>query len=112
MTTTVRPWGNYRILDQGPITCVKILRIHPKKQLSLQTHKLRDEIWFPTTTGLQAIIGEDLIDLAPFERYEIPAGTKHRLINPTNVTLEVIELMLGVYNEEDIERLEDDFGRS
>lgn len=107
-----RPWGNYRILDQGEITCVKVLRVYPKKQLSLQTHKLRKEVWFPTTTGLQAIIGEELIDLLPFERYEIEAGTPHRLINPTEVTLEVIELMLGVYDEEDIERLEDDFGRA
>lgn len=109
---TERPWGNYRILEQGEVTCVKILRVYPKKQLSLQTHKLRDEIWFPTTRGLQAVIGDELIDLQPFERYEIPAGTQHRLINPTDLTLEVIELMLGVYDEEDIERLEDDFGRS
>ena len=109
---TERAWGNYRILEQGEVTCVKILRVYPKKRLSLQTHKYRDEIWFPTTRGLQAVIGEDLIDLLPFERYEIPAGTKHRLINPTDVTLEVIELMLGSYDEDDIERLEDDFGRS
>jgi mannose-1-phosphate guanylyltransferase/mannose-6-phosphate isomerase len=111
MNTILKPWGNYRVLDQSNVTCVKILRVNPKSRLSLQTHKKRSEIWFPTTNGLRARIGDKLIDLKMFERYEIAPGVKHRLINPTNNPLELIELMLGEYDEEDIERLEDDYER-
>lgn len=105
-----RAWGSYQLLGTDPVA-VKILTVNPNSRLSLQTHEHRAEVWYALQPGLQAIIGDRLIMLEPLTRYRIEQGQQHRLINPTPDPLQVVELMYGVYDEADIFRLQDDYGR-
>lgn len=106
-----RPWGSYQVLGENPV-CVKIITVNPNSRLSLQVHEHRSEIWFALDSGLQAVVGDNLITLEPLQRIRIGQGEKHRLINETNRELRVVELMYGTYDEADIFRLDDDYGRN
>lgn len=106
----LRAWGSFQLLGENPVA-VKLLTVNPNSRLSLQTHDYRAEVWFALQPGLQAVIGERVVNLEPMHRYRISTGEKHRLINPTSTPLQVIELMYGVYDETDIFRLQDDYGR-
>jgi mannose-6-phosphate isomerase-like protein (cupin superfamily) len=110
---TERPWGGYRILSgtAGAPAAVKILTVLPGARLSLQTHQLRSEEWTAVSPGLKAQIGDEIIELTPFYTFRIPVGAVHRIINDTLEVGHVVELLYGVYDEDDIERLEDDYGR-
>ena len=107
-----RPWGWYQVVTESPDSTVKILCVKPGERLSLQTHRKRSETWIPLDDGLEAQIGENLVELFKYHKYEVPVGVKHRLINPKGYAVEVIELISGSYDENDIIRLEDDYGRS
>ena len=96
--------------NDGP-AAVKILTVNPGSRLSLQTHQLRSEEWTAVSPGLKAQIGDEIIELTPFCTYRIPVGTVHRIINDSMEVGHIVELLFGVYDEEDIERLEDDYGR-
>ena len=106
-----KDWGNYQILTQDFPVCVKILTIKPHSRLSLQTHQHRSEVWFALDTGLLAKVNKETIAMQPQERIIVPIGAEHRLSNPTDHTIQVVELMFGRYDEEDIIRLADDYGR-
>lgn len=114
---TERPWGAYRVLadaangGEQPVA-VKILTISAGKRLSLQSHEQRMEEWTPLHPGLQAQIGDTVYDLEPFVTYRVGLGQLHRIINPGNVDGQIVEVMFGHYDEDDIERFEDDFGRA
>lgn len=111
----IRPWGEFLILSDiqtgaAPIA-VKILTINPGQRLSLQTHQLRSEEWTPIDSGLQAQIGEQIIDLIPHQTYRVEVGQRHRIINNSNTVGRIVEVMFGQYLENDIVRLEDDYSR-
>jgi mannose-1-phosphate guanylyltransferase/mannose-6-phosphate isomerase len=106
-----RPWGEYKVLGENPV-CVKIITVKANSRLSLQTHKLRDEVWLALQPGLYAHIGDDVKDMKVLQRLLVERGVKHRIENPTNKPLQLIELMYGEYDEDDICRLEDDYGRN
>ncbi len=107
----IRPWGEYQVLGENPV-CVKVITVNANSRLSLQTHEHRSEIWFALNPGLQAQIGDQIIDLEELKRVKVEQGQQHRLINPTDHPIQVIELMYGVYDENDIFRLDDDYGRN
>lgn len=110
---TERPWGGYRILAGADApAAVKILTINPGSRLSLQTHQLRSEEWTAVSPGLKAQIGDETVELTPFCTFRIPVGTVHRIINDSTEVGHIVEILYGVYDEEDIERLEDDYGRT
>lgn len=108
---TERPWGGYRILAGTDAAAVKILTVNPGARLSLQVHQLRSEEWTPVSPGLKAQVGDEIIELTPFCTYRIPVGAVHRIINDSTEVGHIVEVLFGVYDEEDIERLEDDYGR-
>lgn len=108
--TEQRAWGSYQILGENP-ACVKILTVNPNSRLSLQVHEHRAEVWYALQPGLQAVIGDNLVMLEPLHRYRVSVGQKHRLINPTSEPLQIVELMYGFYDEADIFRIQDDYGR-
>lgn len=109
---TTRPWGWFQVLSEQPVSAVKVLCVNPGERLSLQTHRKRSEIWIPLDNGLEAQIGENLVELAAYNKYVVDVGLQHRLINNTNCAVQVVELIVGVYDETDISRIEDDYGRS
>lgn len=113
-----RPWGGYEVLHEGDGVKVKRIWVNPGKRLSLQRHKHRSEHWF-IVSGFGGVITGDgsLIDsnAAPGFSFDIEPGMVHRAYcNDTSTEPMVfIEVQRGAYLEEDdIERLEDDFGRS
>ena len=107
-----RPWGWYQVLSETSVSAVKILCVKPGERLSLQTHRKRSETWIPLDDGLEAQIGDELVELLAYNKYVVDVGIKHRLINNKGYAVQVIELITGSYDENDISRLEDDYGRS
>lgn len=107
-----RPWGWYQVLSEKPVDAVKVLCVKPGERLSLQTHRMRSETWIPLDSGLMAQIGENLVELVAYNSYTVSVGEKHRLINESDHEVQVIELITGTYHENDISRIEDDYGRS
>ncbi|MDI9609983.1 MAG: mannose-1-phosphate guanylyltransferase/mannose-6-phosphate isomerase [Archaeoglobales archaeon] len=110
--TAYRPWGSYTLLEEGERYKIKRITIKPGKRLSLQRHYHRSEHWVVVKGTARVLFDNKEILLRPGESTFIPAGVLHRLENPGKVDLEVIETQIGEYLEEDdIERIEDDYGR-
>ncbi len=110
--TVTRPWGAYTVLEEGPGFKIKKIEVRPGARLSLQSHKYRSEHWVVVKGQARVVNGDsDLIILANQSTF-IPAGHKHRLENPTEDDLVLIEVQSGEYlGEDDIERYEDSYGR-
>jgi mannose-6-phosphate isomerase-like protein (cupin superfamily) len=108
-----RPWGYYLVLHEDEGYKVKKFVVRPGKRLSLQRHRKRMEHW-------HIVKGEGLVTLEgstfsiPFGlSITIPVGAVHRVENRGDRDLEIVEVQLGSYlGEDDIERIEDDYGRS
>jgi mannose-6-phosphate isomerase len=108
-----RPWGNFTVLSEdAPDHKVKRLVVHPGKRLSYQRHAKRSEHWFIVAgTAVVTLDGVDTT-LHAGESFDIPQEGAHRIANPGDSDLVFIEVQHGTYfGEDDIVRLEDDFGR-
>jgi len=96
-----RPWGYYQVLSDEPDHKVKRIVVFPGKRLSLQRH--------------EAIVtrNDEQLHLRGGESVDIPKGAVHRVMNPGTQNMAFVEVQTGDYfGEDDIERLEDDFGRA
>ncbi|MBT3766563.1 MAG: mannose-1-phosphate guanylyltransferase/mannose-6-phosphate isomerase [Rhodospirillaceae bacterium] len=108
-----RPWGNYKTMDKDEGFQVKRLTVNPGQRLSLQKHQHRTEHWTVVDGIARITIGTSISDVMENNTVLIPAGTVHRLENITSDPLVVIEVQYGSYlGEDDIERLEDDYGQA
>jgi mannose-6-phosphate isomerase-like protein (cupin superfamily) len=108
-----RPWGSFTILDEAADYKVKRIEVFPTKRLSYQKHAHRSEHWFVVRgTAKVTLNGREFL-LKKGEDVNVPVGTAHRVENPDSEELLIfIETQTGDYfGEDDIERLEDDFGR-
>ena len=107
-----RPWGNFISIEKGSTWQVKKLEIKPKASISLQMHKYRSEHWVVVNGVAKVEINGEISFLRKNESTYIPNGSKHRLSNPDEVPLIVIEVQSGSYlGEDDIIRFEDKYGR-
>ena len=109
-----RPWGSFTVLDEGENYKVKRIEVLPEKRLSYQRHSRRAEHWYVVTgTAKVTLNGVDVL-VKTGESVDIGIGDAHRVENPDgSVKLVFIETQTGDYfGEDDIERLQDDFGRS
>jgi len=110
--TSYRPWGQYTVLKDGERYKTKQIVVLPKKRLSLQMHYHRSEHWIVVRGMAKIVVDGKEMFLRNGESTFIPSGLTHRLENPGKMLLEMIEVQIGEYLEEDdIERFEDDFGR-
>jgi mannose-6-phosphate isomerase len=111
--TENRPWGNFTILDEGNGYKVKRIEVFPGKRLSYQKHSRRAEHWFIVSgTAKITLDGKERL-LSGGQSIDIAIGAAHRVENPEDTQLVFIETQTGDYfGEDDIVRLEDDFGRS
>jgi mannose-6-phosphate isomerase len=115
---TERPWGWYESIDESTGLKVKRIGIHPGKQLSLQKHAQRAEHWVVVRgTAVVTLGAQDgslkEITLQIGQHCDIAVGQIHRLANRTEAPVEIVEVQLGHYlGEDDITRLQDDFGRA
>ena len=108
-----RPWGSFTVLDEGEGFKVKRIEVLPTKRLSYQKHARRAEHWFVVEgTAKITLDGAEIIKTAG-EAIDIPLGAAHRVENPGEKLMVFIEVQRGDYlGEDDIVRLEDDFGRN
>lgn len=107
-----RPWGFYEILSEAPNHKVKRITVYPGQRLSYQRHQRRTEHWYVINGRAVVNRGGRNIDLMAGQAIEIPVRTWHRIGNPDPEELCFIEVQTGDYfGEDDIERLEDDYGR-
>jgi mannose-1-phosphate guanylyltransferase/mannose-6-phosphate isomerase len=115
-TTVYRPWGSYTNLEKGERYRIKRITVYPGESLSLQMHHHRSEHWI-VVKGTAKVVLEEGGELKEYFVHEnesiyVPKTTKHRLMNPGKVPLEIIEVQVGEYVEEDdIVRFDDRYGR-
>jgi mannose-6-phosphate isomerase len=105
-----RPWGRFRRYTHGEETTVKLITVEAGQSLSLQRHEHRDELWVVLDPGLRVRIGDEVIDAAVGDEFFIPRGTLHRVAGGER-TARLLEVAFGRFEESDIERLEDRYGR-
>lgn len=107
-----RPWGYYQGVDFGARYQVKRIVVKPGGRLSLQKHFHRAEHWVVVKGTAEVTLGSDLKTVHENESVYIPIGSVHRLANPGKIPLELIEVQVGSYlGEDDIQRLDDTYGR-
>jgi len=108
-----RPWGSWSVIAKGARFAAKRITVKPGASLSLQRHRWRDEHWIVVQGTAEITLGDETRSLAENGAVFIPAGTAHRLANKGPGELVILETQYGErLEEEDIERLEDAYGRS
>jgi mannose-1-phosphate guanylyltransferase/mannose-6-phosphate isomerase len=107
-----RPWGWYDSIDEAERFKVKRIQVKPGASLSLQKHHHRAEHWIVVKGTAEVTCGDKVTLLGENQSIYIPLGEVHRLANPGNIPLEIIEVQTGSYlGEDDIVRFEDTYGR-
>jgi mannose-6-phosphate isomerase len=107
-----RPWGSFTVLDEGAGFKVKRIEVLAGKRLSYQKHRQRAEHWFVVSGTAKLTLNDEVVVKHAGESIDIAIGDKHRVENPGDDLLVFIEVQRGDYlGEDDIIRLEDDFGR-
>lgn len=108
-----RPWGKYDLIDFGERYQAKRITVKPGARLSVQMHHHRAEHWVVVSGTAEVTSGKETFLVSENQSTYIPIGQVHLLRNPGKVPLELIEVQTGSYlGEDDIVRLEDDYGRS
>jgi mannose-6-phosphate isomerase len=108
-----RPWGTFTVLDEGDDHKVKRIEVLPGKRLSYQKHSKRAEHWVIVKGTARVTLNDEDISVPSGEAIDIPVGAAHRVENPGEEMLVFIEVQRGSYlGEDDIVRLQDDFGRT
>lgn len=108
--TETRPWGQFTLYKQTPSYWIKTIYVAAGKRTSLQTHGKRRELWMCVAGTIEAIKNETSRELFPGDTLIIDAGDEHRIASESGGTL--VEIAYGHPDENDINRLEDDYGRS
>ncbi|NCC22177.1 MAG: cupin domain-containing protein [Alphaproteobacteria bacterium] len=112
-----RPWGSYLVTgvgacEDGEGFCEKEIRVNPGKILSLQSHRLRRELWVVREGLLTVIVDGKRIELRPGQSVIVPLHAIHCMANLTDELCVVFEKQMGICREEDIERYVDAYGRA
>ena len=107
-----RPWGSYTVLTEGEGFKVKTIEVLPAQRLSYQRHSRRSEHWFVVAgQGAVTLDGRE-IAVQRGDAVDVPSGTAHRIRNTGPAPLVFVEVQHGDYfGEDDIVRLDDDYGR-
>lgn len=105
-----RPWGNFEKFTDNSSSTVKIITVLPNKKLSLQSHSKRSEFWKVIKGNGIFQIGEMRHNVSTGDEYMVPCNMKHRM-EGGDLGLVVLEIATGQFDENDIVRYEDDYGR-
>jgi mannose-6-phosphate isomerase len=113
MNSQVRPWGSFEVLQESAVHKVKLIIVQPGKRLSYQRHEKRAEHWFIVSGEAEVTVDGEVSRMASGNSIDIGIGVAHRISNIGANELKFIEVQTGTYfGEDDIIRLEDDFGRA
>lgn len=105
-----RPWGFFRRFTYNTPSTVKIITVKPHAELSLQSHKHRAEFWKVVTGSGFFTVDEKVFPVSKGDEHFAAIGTKHKIAAGGD-GIEVLEIALGDFDEEDITRFEDKYGR-
>lgn len=105
-------WGDYEHFVHEHPTTVKIIVVHSLQILSLQYHHHRDEWWYIIAGSGYAHIGDERKVAQPRDKFFVPRTTIHRLEGGEQEEMSLLEIALGMFDENDIVRLEDKYGRT
>jgi mannose-6-phosphate isomerase len=110
---TPRPWGWYETVSEVAGNKIKRIQVLPGQQLSLQKHHQRAEHWVVVQGVASVTLDEQVFDLTIGQHCDIAVGQVHRLANRTTELVEIVEVQFGAYlGEDDIVRLQDNYGRN
>ena len=105
-----RPWGGFQQFTNNELSTVKIIKIDSYSKLSLQFHHNRDEKWIVLSGECHVTIGEDSFKAKKGDEFFIPREVKHRA-ETFSLSAEILEISSGEFDEEDIVRINDAYGR-
>ena len=109
---STRPWGHYEVLSSAEDFKTKVITVEPGKRLSYQKHQHRAEHWFVVKGSGTVVLDSVDKPLRAGDSIDIPVGAAHRMCNTGKEDLVFVEVQTGSYfGEDDIVRLDDDFGR-
>lgn len=109
----VRPWGTWTTLDEGDGFKVKRIEVNAHSRLSYQTHEHRSEHWAIVSGQATCVVDGQILTARAGESIDVELGQPHRITNQHDEPLVLIEVQMGAYTgEDDIVRLEDDYGRA
>jgi mannose-1-phosphate guanylyltransferase/mannose-6-phosphate isomerase len=106
-----RPWGSFQQFVHNEAVTVKIITVAPLQRLSLQRHAQRDEFWQVIDGPADIEVGGHSTSVDADGRAWIPRGSTHRLGNRGTTPVRILEIAFGHFDEDDIERLDDDYDR-
>ncbi len=107
-----RPWGSWHVLAEGDGYKVKRIEVNPHSRLSYQTHAHRAEHWVIVSGKATCVIDGQTTAAGPGQCVDVAIGQAHRIVNAEDELLVIVEIQRGDYTgEDDICRLEDDYGR-
>jgi len=107
-----RPWGRYEVLQESESHKVKCIWVNPGQRLSYQKHAKRAEHWFIVKGTALVTIDGAMKTVGPGDTVDFAIGVLHRIANTGSEEVVFVEVQTGTYfGEDDIERIEDDFGR-
>ncbi len=107
-----RPWGSYTVLTESSDFKVKTIEVHPGKRISYQKHARRSEHWFVVAGEGAVTLDGSITEVRRGDSVDISQGAAHRIHNTGPVPLVFVEVQHGDYfGEDDILRLDDDYGR-
>ncbi len=106
-----RPWGNFERFTLNELWTVKIITVNPDQKFSLQQHTHRDEVWRILRGEGTVTLGERVTGAKPGDNFFVTRGQKHRVASGPD-GLAFLEISFGQFDEADITRFEDDYGRT
>ena len=107
-----RPWGSFQVLDEAGTYKVKRITVDPGQRLSYQFHHRRAEHWVIVTGRAEVTLDDEVLPYEAGQVVEVGRGVRHRIRNPGDEVLTFVEVQTGDYfGEDDIVRLDDDYGR-
>lgn len=105
-----RPWGNFEQFCRNENCSVKIITVNPQSALSLQYHEKRDEFYRVLAGAGELVVGEETKAAGAGDEFWIPRHVKHRVVT-RDQAVKILEISFGEFDENDIVRLEDKYGR-
>jgi len=109
-TTHTRPWGSFIEFTKNKPSTVKILVVAPGEEFSLQYHENREEFWRVLEGEPTIVVGDEEFSAKEGDEFFVGKGKKHR-ISAKNTEVRVLEISFGEFDENDITRVEDKYGR-
>ncbi len=107
-----RPWGEFQQVVSNETVTVKIITVNPGHRLSLQRHEMRGELWQVLDVPIDITVEGRRWQAQPGEMVFVPGGATHRMGNSGDTPGRLLEVAFGHFDEDDIERLEDDYARN